>query len=302
MRIVSLIASATEIVCALGFEEQLVGRSHECDFPESIASLPKCSAPKIDVSASALEIDRQVKNVVQKSLSVYHVDAEKLKQLNPDVIVTQDHCEVCAVSLKDVEDAVCSWLEKKPKIVSLRPNSLSDIWLDINNIAQALQVPERGEQLVSTMINRMTAISNKAKSLNQKCTVACIEWFEPLMAAGNWIPEIIQMLGGEDLFGQPGKHAPWVDWETFVNNESDVIITMPCGWGLERSREELATLTAKPEWDSLKAVRNGKTYLANGNQFFNRPGPRLVESMEILAEIMYPADFQYNHTQSWQSL
>lgn len=301
MRIVSLIASATEIVCALGFENQLVGRSHECDFPEPIICLPTCSAPKIDVSASALEIDRQVKEVVQKSLSVYQVDVEKLKQLNPDVIVTQDHCEVCAVNLKDVEQAVCDWLGKKPKIVSLRPNSLSDVWLDIKNIAQALEVPERGEDLVTTMIKRMTKISIKAKSLKQKYSVACIEWFDPLMAAGNWVPELVEMLGAEDLFGQAGKHAPWMKWEPLMRKDPDLILTMPCGWGLKRSRKELCSLTTRPEWDSLKAVRNGNVYLTDGNQFFNRPGPRLVESMEILAEIMYPGDFQFNHNKSWQA-
>ena len=302
MRIVSLIASATEIICALGFEKQLAGRSHECDFPESVVHLPTCSAPRIDVSTSSLEIDRQVKDVVRESLSVYSVDTEMLKQLDPDVIVTQDHCEVCAVNLKDVELAVCDWLKKKPKIVSLRPNSMSDIWLDIKNVAQALEVPERGEDLVATMVNRMTSISKKAKSLNQKYSVACIEWFDPLMAAGNWVPELVQMLGAEDPFGQAGKHAPWMKWEQLIERDPDIILTMPCGWGLERSRKELSSLTTTPGRDNLKAVKNGNFYLIDGNQFFNRPGPRLVESMEIMAEILYPEWFQFNHKESWQIL
>ena len=302
MRIISLIASATEIICKLGFEKQLVGRSHECDFPATITCLPKCSSPKIDVSASSFEIDRQVKDVVRKSLSVYNVDTEKLRELDPDVIVTQDHCEVCAVNLKDVEKAVCDWLDKKPRIVSLRPNNLSDIWLDIKNVAQALGVPVLGDELVSTMINRMTAISNKAKSLDRQPSVACIEWLEPLMAAGNWIPELVAMLGANDLFGQPGVHSPWLNWETFVDKDPDYIITMPCGWGLERSRRELSAITTKPDWEKLKAVKNSNVYLTDGNQFFNRPSPRLVESMEILAEILYPEDFSFDHTLSWKRL
>ncbi len=302
MRIVSLIASATEIICALGFENQMVGRSHECDFPEGITRLPACSSPKIDVSVSALEIDRQVKRVVQESLSVYRVDTEKLKMLKPDIIITQDHCEVCAVNLKDVKQAVCDWLENTPKIVSLRPNNLADIWIDIKNVAQALGVPKRGDDLIRAIQTKMEKISTAAKNINKKYSVGCIEWFDPLMAAGNWVPELVGMLGVVDLFGIPGEHAPCLTWDSLVDRNPDFILTMPCGWGLSRSQKELSCLTSDSRWNQLKAVKNNRAYLTDGNQYFNRPGPRLLESMEIMAEIIYPKVFNFGHHGAFKKL
>ena len=203
-RIVSLIASATEIVCALGFEGQLVGRSHECDYPESVRRLPVCTAPKFDVEGSSREIDERVKALLGDALSVYCVDADRLRELEPDVIVTQSHCEVCAVSLRDVERAVCSWLRACPKLVSLAPNRLADVWTDFELVAEALDTRERGDELIRTLQSRMRAIEEKARSLPTRPTVACVEWIDPLMAAGNWMPELVEMAGGVNLFGEAG--------------------------------------------------------------------------------------------------
>src|SRR5439155_3658066 len=190
-RIVSLIASATEIVCALGFEDQLVGRSHECDFPESVKRLPVCTAPKFNVHGSSREIDERVKSSLQEAVSVYDVNADLLRRLRPDVIVTQAQCEVCAVSLRDVERAVGGWPDG-PRVVTLNPNALADVWDDIARLAAGLGVRECGAALVAQLRGRMAAVAEKARGLPQP-TVACLEWLEPLMAAGNWVPELVEM-------------------------------------------------------------------------------------------------------------
>lgn len=302
-RIVSLIASATEIVCALGFENSLVGRSHECDYPPSIQLLPACSGPKFNIHGTSREIDERVKLIVRESLSVYRVDTEKLKNLKPDIIITQDHCEVCAVSLKDVQEAVCDWVGAKVKIVTLRPNNLADVWQGIRQVAEALGSLDQAEKLISRCQERMSVITQKTRDFPQHPSVACIEWIEPLMCAGNWVPELVKMIGGRDLLGKAGEHSPWMNWEQLQQANPDVIIVMPCGWDIKRTRQEMPFLMKNPGWYQLKAVRQNKVYLTDGNQYFNRPGPRLVESLEILAEILYPDVFSFGHqTHGWQLL
>ncbi len=302
-RIVSLIPSGTEIVCALGFETQLVGRSHECDFPESVKRLPVCTEPKFNPDGTSYQIDQRVKAILQESLSVYRVYAEKLRQLQPDVIVTQSQCEVCAVSLQEVEQAVCDWLDSRPKIVSLAPATLSDIWADIARVAEVLEAPQRGRELIQRLNQRVEAITGETRTLSERPTVACIEWIEPLMATGNWMPELIERAGGVNLFGEAGKHSPWMAWEQLLEKDPDVILILPCGFDIQRIRENLSVLMQKPGWSDLQAVRRGQVYLADGNQYFNRPGPRIVESLEILAEILHPDRFQFGHKGSgWQYL
>jgi iron complex transport system substrate-binding protein len=302
-RIVTLIASATEIVCALGFREQLVGRSHECDFPVSIAALPVCTEPKLRTDVSSREIDAQVKRILTDALSVYRVDAEKLRALRPTVVVTQSQCEVCAVSLRDVETALCDWIDSRPQIVSLEPNSLADVWSDIRRTAAALAAPERGEQLVAQLQQRMRAIVERARTIAHKPTVACIEWIDPLMAAGNWMPELVEMAGGTNLFGIAGKHSPWMTWDELPAKDPDVIVVLPCGFDIPRTRQEMPALTRQPGWAALRAVRERRVFLADGNQYFNRPGPRLADSLEILAELLHPGAFSFgHHGRGWQLL
>ncbi len=302
-RILSLIPSSTEIVCALGFENQLIGRSHECDFPSSVQKLSSCTAPKFKVEGTSAEIDQRVKSILKNALSVYQIDEKKLQQMQPDIIITQAQCEVCAVSLKDVENAVCEWVESRPQIVSLEPNQLSDIWKDFINIAEALGVKEQGHELVSQLKQRMNKIAQKTINFPQKPTVVCIEWIEPLMSAGNWMPELIEMGGGINLFGVAGEQSPWMTWEQLLEANPDVILVMPCGFNLARSKAEMSSLSQKPEWSQLNSVQNQQVYLTDGNQYFNRPGPRLVESLEIIAEILHPAHFNFHHQQSgWEKL
>jgi iron complex transport system substrate-binding protein len=300
-RIVSLIASATEIVCALGFERDLVGRSHECDYPESIKRLPVCTEPKFNVEGTSYEIDQRVKAIVQESLSVYRVDGERLRELAPDVIVTQAQCEVCAVSLREVERTVCAWLRTCPRLVSLNPNALADVWTDVALVADALDARDRGDELIARLQGRMADITERAHRLTERPRVACIEWIDPLMAAGNWMPELVERAGGVNLFGVGGKHAPWMTWEQLTAADPDVIALMPCGFDVARTQRELPTLAQRPEWPRLKAVREGRVVLTDGNQYFNRPGPRLVESLEILAEVLHPGVFAFGHeARGWQ--
>jgi len=294
-RIVSLIASATEIVCALGFEGDLVGRSHECDYPESVTRLPVCTEPKFNVVGSSYEIDQRVKAVLQEGLSVYRVDAGLLKRLRPDVIVTQSHCEVCAVSQRDVEQAVGDWLGTRPKVVSLAPNALADVWESIRQVAAALDAGPRGEELIRRLEERISAIDDRAASLAERPTVAYIEWIDPLMAGGNWMPELVALAGGVNLFGVAGKHSPWMTWDDLRGRDPDLIFVAPCGFDLAHTRAEMPHLTWRPDWPDLRAFRTGRVYLADGNAYFNRPGPRLVESLEILAEVLHPNTFSFGH-------
>ncbi len=303
MRIVTLLASATEIVSALGFKDSLVARSHECDFPTDVRALPFCTEPKIDVSGNSHDIDQRVKAVVRDGLSVYRVDSDALKGYEPDVIVTQSQCEVCAVSEKDVLAATCDWLENRPRIVTLKPDALADIWSDIARVADALDAPDRGADLIRRLKARMTSVEDEARSMTAKPTVACIEWIDPLMAGGNWMPELVAMAGGENLFGVAGAHSPWMEWADLERANPDVIVILPCGFDIARARKDMPALTNRPGWNDLRAVQNGRVCVADGNQYFNRPGPRIAESLEILAEMLHPHHFDYGHKGTgWEPL
>jgi len=302
-RIVSLIASSTETVSALGFEDQLVGRSHECDYPPSVTNLPICSEPKINVHGSSKDIDNRIRDVLREALSVYNVHVDILKKLNPTHIITQDHCEVCAVSLKDVKQAACEILPSKPKIVSLAPNDLSDVYQGILEISEALSEPQCGENLVNKMKDQMAEIQSKTKDIRKKPTLAYIEWIEPLMTGGNWMPRLIEMAGGTNILGKAGEHSPSITFNTLQDLNPEFILISPCGYDIKKTEEEINPLIAHPNWNNLKAVMDKKTFIADGNQFFNRPGPRLVESLQILAEILHPEIFDFGHqSKGWINL
>ncbi|HWE28217.1 MAG TPA: cobalamin-binding protein, partial [Polyangia bacterium] len=265
MRVVSLIASSTEIVCALGEGDKLVGRSHECDFPPWVKSLPAVTAPKFATDGTSCEIDQRVKAIVQEGLAVYRVDAAALAALRPDVIVTQSQCEVCAVSTKDVEAAVCQMVGAAsgggPKIVSLEPNALDDIWRDIARVAEAIGVAERGRALIAGLQGRMDAVGVRARTAATRPTVACIEWVDPLMAAGNWMPTLVELAGGTNLFGSAGKHSPWMTFDELCARDPEIIIVMPCGYDIARASEDLPLLTRQPRWATLRAVTSGRVFV-----------------------------------------
>ncbi|PZM82947.1 MAG: cobalamin-binding protein [Candidatus Melainabacteria bacterium] len=295
VRIVSLIASSTEIVHALGFGDQMVGRSHECDFPTQVKELPVCTGPKFKTDGTSYEIDQRVKEIVQESLSVYRVDAAILDELEPTHIITQAQCEVCAVSLKDVEEAACQIISSNPQIISLQPDSLADIFEDVRRIAKGLGVVPVGEMMVEQLKGRMEVVAQKARALPNKPRVALVEWIEPMMAGGNWMPELIDMAGGINLFGEAGKHSPWMNWEDLVAAEPDIIIVSPCGFDIDRTMQEMHLISDRKEYAGLLAVKNGKVFVADGNQYFNRPGPRVLESLEMLAEMLHPEEFKFAH-------
>jgi len=291
-RIVSLISSATEIIHALGAFPDQVGRSHECDFPAEVLALPVCTKPTIDIHADSREIDRAVKDRLRNALSVYDVFDDVLESLQPTHIITQTQCEVCAVSLRDVERSVAARLDSQPKIVSLTPNNLADIWEDIRRVASGLGMAEHGEVVIGRLDARMCAASGKARSAGKRPRVTHIEWIEPLMAGGNWMPELIEMAGGVDLHGEPGKHSGYIRWEEIVARDPEIIVVAPCGFDMARTESEMHWLTGRSDWPQLRAVRDGQVYLADGNQYFNRPGPRVAETLQILAEILHPAVFE----------
>lgn len=289
--VASLLPSTTEIVCALGCRERLVGRSHECDFPPEVATLPVLTRPKLDTSASSSAIDERVKSLVRDGLSVYRVDAERLRELRPDLVLTQDQCEVCAASLGDVEQALAEWTGARPRVLSLDPRTLADVWSDVIRVAEALGVPERGRALGESLASRVAEVADRARRATHRPSVACVEWLDPLMAAGNWVPELVTLGGGRNLFGETGAHSPWLDFASFAASDPDVIVALPCGFDLARTRAELPALARQPGWQELRAVREGRVFLTDGNQYFNRPGPRLADSLEILAEILHPELF-----------
>jgi iron complex transport system substrate-binding protein len=302
-RVVSLIPSTTEIVCALGFQKTLVGRSHECDFPKGVERLPVLTEPKLELDAASAAIDGRVKQLVAEGSSVYRVDPDRLRELRPSLILTQDQCEVCAASLRDVEEALGAWLEEPPRVVSLSPESLGDVWAAVLQVARALGAEPRGIALVTELSEAVSQIAEQALRIRSRPSVACVEWIDPLMAAGNWMPELVTLAGGDPLFGQAGAHSAWLEWSELRAADPEVVVLLPCGFDIERTRAELGPLLAQPGWSELRAVREGRVFLVDGNQYFNRPGPRLVESLEILAEILHPDHFGSGHRDvRWQTL
>jgi iron complex transport system substrate-binding protein len=299
LRIASLLPSATEIACALGFQAELVGRSHECDFPPGVERLPVLTSPKLDAGAPSREIDARVRALVRDGLSVYRVDAERLRQLAPDVVLTQDQCAVCAASLADVEVALAEWTGGRPRVVSLHPRSLGDAFADFQRVAASLGDAERGERVAAGLANRIADVGERTGRLRERPRVVCIEWIDPPMAAGHWMPELVTLAGGRALLAETASPSPWITLAELAAADPDAIVVLPCGFDLARTRRELPALATRPEWLALRAVREGRAFLADGHALMNRPGPRLVESLEVLAEILHPEEFAPRHRGRW---
>ena len=293
-RVVSLVASGTEMVCALGCGDRLVARSHECDHPAWVRKLPAVTRPKFAREGTSHELHERVRALAAQGIPVYEVDAPALAALSPDVVLTRAQREACAVSLGEVESALRAATAPPVKLVALEPGSLADIWSDLRRVADALGVPERGVQQVARLRRRMEAVAERAGEM-PRLRVACLEWIEPLMVAGLWMPELIAMAGGEDVFGVPGRAAPPLAWEDLRAADPEVIFVAPRGFDLARTRPEMAALATHPGWGDLAAVRAGRVYLGDGNAYFNRPGPRIAETLEILAEALHPEAFRFGH-------
>ena len=296
-KIVTLIPSATEIVAFLGQKNSIVGHSHECDYPKDLNNVAKLTSPKINVEGTSSEINKQINTILENSLSVYKVDIQKLKELDPDFIITQAHCEVCAVSFSEVKNIVNKYFNRKTKIISLEPNTLNDVFDDIKRVAKGLNIEnESNNKLIENLKIRLKKIKNLSAIQKQKPSVACIEWIDPLMIAANWIPEMVEIAGGANILGKSGVNSHWIKFEEIIDQNPEIIIFIPCGFNIEKTKKELDNYIKKNNsLRSLKAYKNHKLFVADGNQFFNRPGPRLIESLEIFAEIIHPNIFDFNH-------
>ncbi|MEH2235053.1 cobalamin-binding protein [Nostoc sp.] len=303
VRIVSLIPGGTEILATLGLVDAIVGRSHECDYPPEILNRPICTQARLNSNASSRQIHDEVNNLLQSALSIYEIKTDVLEQLQPTHILTQDQCDVCAVSLDEVEKAVATLIDSKPQIISLQPNILQDVWADIERVGKTFGVDS--VKILENLQARVKICQQKIQglSLHEVPTVACIEWTDPLMVAANWIPELVNLTGGHSLFCVTGQPSPILPWETLLITNPDVIVFMPCGFDLSRTRQEANLLTQRPEWEKLHATEAGRVFITDGNSYFNRPGPRLVDSLEILAEILHPEIFQYGYKGTgWEPL
>ena len=291
-RIVSLLPSCTEIICKLGFREHLVGISHECDYPNSISGLPVLTKARLSPEGTSIEINQSVTDLLQRGLSVYDVDASLLKSLSPEIIVTQAQCEACAVSLDQVQDIVSNWTLNQTEIISLEPNNLNEVWLGFDIIAKTMDAPESSSILKSEINERFKLLKDKLKGTEQKPTVLCIEWIEPIMVAANWVPELVGLAGGRNVMSVSGTDSNFCSWDEIKQTNPDIIIMMPCGFGIKRTFEDIHYLQNRKGWQELKAVKENKVFVVDGNQYFNRPGPRLVDSAEILAEVIHPEYFE----------
>jgi iron complex transport system substrate-binding protein len=288
VRIVSLLASATEIVCALGAGEMLVGRSHECDSPDWVRQLPACSSPAFDVSVSSAEIDAEVRRRLRSGEPLYHIHGELIRELRADLLITQSHCEVCAVTPADIErSGACA---SPARQVALSASSLEDIFEGILRIAGELDLEERGEAVVRRERERFDAVREKVASLRRP-TVVMVEWTDPLFAMGNWGPELVEVANGELLLGKKGEYSAAIPAEQLREADPEFLIVAPCGFNLERSLQEQAVLERYPWWHDLQAVRKGNVMFADGNLLFNRSGMTVSRTAEVIAEILHGVSF-----------
>jgi iron complex transport system substrate-binding protein len=291
-RVASLLPSATEIVCAVGAESDLVGISHECDFPETVRHLPTLTRARLRPVRTSRDIDREVRSVLQDALAVYEIELSRLEAARPDVIVTQDLCDVCAVSFADVCAATAALVHQSIRIVNLHPARLDEIWGDIGRVADALGRASEGAAVVNALQARVAAITRRSAADVERPRVVSIEWLDPVMVGGMWMPELIERAGGIPLVTRPGDHAPTLSREALRALAPDVVLIKPCGFPLERTIDELDLMRTSLPWESWRAVQEGRVYVADGNAYFNRPGPRIVESLEILAACLHPERFE----------
>ena len=288
MRVVSLLASATEIVCALGAGEMLVGRSHECDNPSWVRRLPACSSPAFDVSVSSREIDAEVRRRLRAGEPLYHVHAELIHELRPDLLITQAHCEVCAVTPGDVERSGAG--APATRQLALSASSLQEIFESILLISKALGLDKEGEILVRNERSRLDTVRDSAAPFRRP-TVVAVEWTDPVFVMGNWAPELAEIANGEPLLGCRGEYSTAIPAEHIRDADPEYLIIAPCGFNLERTLQEQTVLEQNPWWGELQAVRKGNVAFADGNLFFNRSGMTVSQTAEIIAEILHGVQF-----------
>ena len=287
MRIVSLLPSATEIVCALGLGDQLVGVTHECDFPEAVRALPKVTRTLIPTDASSREIDGLVRDRLGAGSALYALDGEALARLAPDLIVTQALCDVCAVAEDEVRAAARA-LPSAPRVVNLEPETLAEVLACVRQVAEAAGCPERAEGVIAGLQARVEGVASRAALSRRRPRVALLEWLDPPFSTGHWNPELVRLAGGDDGLGREGEKSVALAWEQVIAWRPEVVLVACCGFTAERALEETGVLRGVAGWEDLPAVRSGRVFVADGAAYFSRPGPRLVDSLELLAHVVHP--------------
>lgn len=292
MKIISLLPSATEIVCALGLEQSLVGVTHECDFPPSVQSLPKATRTIIPHSATSAEIDALVREQLQTQTALYSLDMAALERLAPDLLVTQALCDVCAVAEAEVTQAACR-LPNRPQVLNLEPLSLEDVFATLLMVGAATGTDAKAESVVAHLRERVWAVEQAVQAAPPpvRPRVAFLEWIDPLFCGGHWNPALVEMAGGVDVLGRAGERSRTVSWRQVVESQPDVLLIACCGYSIARSLEDVPILQNLPGWNDLPCVRAGRVYVTDGNAYFSRPGPRLADGLELLAQMLHPALF-----------
>ena len=293
MRIVSLLPAATEWISVFGGAEHLVGRPHECDYPDRVQDVPVVTEPTYDSAGDSAAIDDAVQAQLQDGLSLYEVDLERLQALEPDLIVTQDQCEVCAVSLPELESQLGTWTGGTPDILSMQPQTLKEVLDEALRLARAMEALDAGMEVLANLETGLRILRDQIgvdRGTNPQSlpSVACVEWMEPLMVAGHWMPDVVEMAGGRPLLGTAGAPSEQIEWDELRAADPDVLALMPCGFTIDETRRDLHYLTERPGWEQLSAVEKERVALLDGNAYFNRPGPRLYRAIEVLASVLHP--------------
>lgn len=291
MHVVSLLPAATEIVGALGMMESLVGVSHECDYPPQVNDKPRVTRCEIhEAGLPSSQVDSWVRNSLASRGTLYTMDEALLRQLGPDVILTQKLCDVCAVGYGSVT-ALASTLPGPPQVINLEPSSVEDIFRDIQRVASALGVPDRGSAVVTSLRERVERVRSVATAANQRPSCLLLEWIDPPYCGGHWNPELIEIAGGFDPLGLKGKDSTRVEWGRVLDARPETIVLACCGYSIDRTRRDIPILRSYPGWDSLPAVRRERVFVVDGCAYFSRPGPRIVDSLELLSRIIHPELF-----------
>jgi len=287
MRIVSLLPSATEIICELGLRESLVGVTHECDYPKSVLGLPKVTKTLIPTDASSKEIDALVRDKLGAQSALYSLDMESLEWLRPDLIVTQALCDVCAVAEEEVRNAACM-LPGGPRVLNLEPETLGDVLECIREVAVATGHESHADVVIARLQRRIDIVVERGRTVGTRRRVALLEWLDPPFSTGHWNPELVRLAGGEDGLGREGEKSITLKWDQVIEWRPEVVLISCCGFSAERTMQELNVLRDVDGWEDLPAVREGRVYVTDGSSYFSRPGPRLVDSLELLAYVIHP--------------
>jgi iron complex transport system substrate-binding protein len=285
MRIASLVPSATEMLCALGLRDSVVAVTHECDYPEGIEQLPHLTRSVIPEHLSPAEIDAAVREHTEKGEAIYELDEELLAELQPDLIVTQALCEVCAVSFDDVS-AVAKRLPSQPKVVSLDPSTMGEVMGDVRTLAQATDSKDAGVDLIRALADRLDRVKVAVHHEDVRPRLLALEWLDPPFIGGHWVPQMIELAGGEDAMGLPGERSRQVSWDELEASQPDIVVSMPCGYYAERAAHEVMQ-----QRERIARLGAGQVFAVDAAAYFSRPGPRLVDGVELLAHILHPDAF-----------